>query len=32
MRPQLDDAQAEHFRRDEVLRYTGAAGADRIDP
>lgn len=32
MRPQLTDVQAERFRRDEVLRYTGAAGADRVDP
>lgn len=32
MRPQLTDAQVETFRRDEVLRYTGTAGADRVDP
>lgn len=32
MHPQLTDAQVETFRRDEVLRYTGTAGADRVDP
>lgn len=32
MRPQLTAAQAEGYRRDEVLRYTGPAGADHADP
>ncbi len=32
MRPQLSTDQAKEFRRDEVLRYTGKAGSDRLDP
>lgn len=32
MRPVLTPEQAQCFRRDEVLRYTGKAGADRLDP
>lgn len=32
MRPQLTEAQADLFRREEILRYTGRAGADRADP
>lgn len=32
LRPQLGDAEAELYRADEVLRYTGAAGAEALDP
>lgn len=32
MRPQLTAKQASEYRRDEVLRYTGKAGSDRLDP
>ncbi|AUH34351.1 pectinesterase family protein [Paracoccus tegillarcae] len=32
MRPQLTEEQAARYSRDEVLRYTGAAGNDVTDP
>lgn len=32
MRPQLSEEEADRFRRDNVLRYVGTAGAERDDP
>jgi pectinesterase len=32
LRPQLSAAQAKHYSMDEVLKYAGVAGLERVDP